>query len=62
MTAVGATLEIDRGRVRELIGREGAALNERTQASRAMWERARKTLVGGVASSYQLRDPWPIYL
>ena len=27
-----------------------------------MWERARRTLVGGVASSYQLRDPWPIYL
>ena len=27
-----------------------------------MYERARKTLAGGVASSYQLRDPWPIYL
>ncbi|HSS72402.1 MAG TPA: aspartate aminotransferase family protein [Gaiellaceae bacterium] len=61
MTAADA-VEIDRGRVRELIEGESAALNERTQASRAMWERARKTLVGGVASSYQLRDPWPIYL
>jgi glutamate-1-semialdehyde 2,1-aminomutase len=57
-----AVIEIDRGRVRELIERESAALNERTQASRAMWERARTTLAGGVASSYQLRDPWPIYL
>jgi glutamate-1-semialdehyde 2,1-aminomutase len=27
-----------------------------------MYERARRTLVGGVASSYQLRNPWPIYL
>ena len=27
-----------------------------------MYERARRTLSGGVASSYQLRDPWPIYL
>jgi glutamate-1-semialdehyde 2,1-aminomutase len=27
-----------------------------------MYERARQSLSGGVASSYQLRDPWPIYL
>ena len=27
-----------------------------------MFERARATLVNGVASSYQLREPWPIYL
>ncbi len=27
-----------------------------------MFERARDSLSGGVASSYQLRDPWPIYL
>ena len=27
-----------------------------------MYERARRSLSGGVASSYQLRDPWPIYL
>src|SRR4051794_9745989 len=53
---------IDRGRVRELIEQESARLNERTPESRAMWERARRTLAGGVASSYQLRDPWPIYV
>src|SRR5947208_222825 len=30
---------------------------------RARWtRRARASLSGGVASSYQLRDPWPIYL
>jgi glutamate-1-semialdehyde 2,1-aminomutase len=27
-----------------------------------MYERARVSLAGGVASSYQVRDPWPIYL
>ena len=27
-----------------------------------MYSRARRSLSGGVASSYQLRDPWPIYL
>ena len=27
-----------------------------------MYERARRTLSGGVASSYQVREPWPIYL
>jgi glutamate-1-semialdehyde 2,1-aminomutase len=53
---------IDRGRIKELTDREERVLNERTQASRAMYDRARNVLSGGVASSYQLRDPWPIYL
>ena len=60
--AVGAPIEIDRSRVRELIAREGARLDERTRGSKAMFERARHTLAGGVASSYQAREPWPIYL
>ena len=59
---ISAQVEIDRNRVRELIEREGARLNERTQASRAMYERAHRTLSGGVASSYQVREPWPIYI
>ncbi len=53
---------IDRERVRALAEEELARLNERTQGSRAMYERAQRTLSGGVASSYQVRDPWPIYL
>ena len=60
--ALTAPVEIDRDRVRELIEREGALLDERTPGSKAMYERARLTLAGGVASSYQLRDPWPIYV
>ena len=54
--------QIDRARIAELTAREEQRLNDRTSGSRAMFERARETLVGGVASSYQLRDPWPLYL
>jgi glutamate-1-semialdehyde 2,1-aminomutase len=53
---------IDRERIRELTEREERRLDERTAASRETYERARRHLSGGVASSYQLRDPWPIYL
>jgi glutamate-1-semialdehyde 2,1-aminomutase len=60
--ATHAPVQIDRGRIAELTEREAKRLDERTPASREMYERARRTLVGGVASSYQLRDPWPIYL
>jgi glutamate-1-semialdehyde 2,1-aminomutase len=57
-----APARIDRARVKDLTDREARALNERTPMSRAMYGRARQALAGGVASSYQLRDPWPIYL
>ena len=57
-----APARIDRRRVQELTERESKALNDRTPKSRAMYERARAALAGGVASSYQVRDPWPIYL
>jgi glutamate-1-semialdehyde 2,1-aminomutase len=56
------TARLDRTRIAELTERESARLNERTPGSKAMYERARGSLTGGVASSYQLRDPWPIYL
>src|SRR5438128_5499949 len=55
-------MEVDRRRLNELLERERKRLDERTRASAAMFERARRTLSGGVASSYQSRDPWPIYL
>ncbi len=53
---------IDRERVAELLEREEARASERSQASARTYERARVPLVGGVGSSYQLRQPWPIYL
>ena len=59
---VHSPIEVDRQRVDELLERELAELNSRTQGSAAMFRRACQSLSGGVASSYQLRDPWPIYL
>src|SRR3954462_2375300 len=55
-------VELDRQRIKELTEREEQRLNESTQASQRMYERARHVLTGGVASSYQLQEPWPIYL
>src|SRR3954470_6421326 len=60
--AVNAPAQIDRQRIRELIEREEKALNDSTRGSETMYKRAHEVLSGGVASSYQLRDPWPIYL
>jgi glutamate-1-semialdehyde 2,1-aminomutase len=54
--------QLDRNRIQELTEREQTRLDERTPASHSMYERARHSLAGGVASSYQLRNPWPIYL
>jgi glutamate-1-semialdehyde 2,1-aminomutase len=56
------TAQISRQRIAELVERESARLDARTQRSREMYARASEHLAGGVASSYQLRDPWPIYL
>ena len=60
--AVNAPAQIDRQRIKELIEREEKALNDATHKSEEMYKRAHAVLTGGVASSYQLRDPWPIYL
>ena len=61
MSDVAAT-PIDRARIRALTQRESALLDERTPGSGAMFARADRVLSAGVASSYQLREPWPIYL
>jgi glutamate-1-semialdehyde 2,1-aminomutase len=60
--AVTSPVQIDRLRIKELIEREEKALNGATRRSEQMYRRADAVLTGGVASSYQLRDPWPIYL
>jgi glutamate-1-semialdehyde 2,1-aminomutase len=57
-----ATAALDRGRIAELTSRERRRLDERTLGSQALFERARTSLAGGVASAYQRREPWPIYL
>jgi glutamate-1-semialdehyde 2,1-aminomutase len=60
--ATNTAVQLDRERIRELTTRELATLDERTRASGAMYRRASESLSGGVASSYQTREPWPIYL
>src|SRR3954463_10441336 len=60
--AVEAFTVLDRERIRELTERETGRLNERTPRSGEMFRRADRVLAGGVSSSYQLREPWPIYL
>ena len=62
MSVTPSTAQIDRTRLAELTAIEAKRLDERTKASSDMYARAAGVLSGGVASSYQLRDPWPIYL
>ena len=49
-------------RVAELLERERRVLRERTPGSEALFRRAQRTLPGGVASSFQRREPWPVYV
>ena len=49
-------------RARELADSELDRLISRTPASKAMFERASRSMPGGVASSFQLGDPYPLYL
>ena len=57
-----ATTDLDRARIAELTEREQRSLDNSTPGSKAMFDRARRALAGGVASAYQGREPWPIYL
>ena len=61
--ATDAPVQIDRQRIRELIEREEKRAQRAHAGARARCTSARtRCSRGGVASSYQLRDPWPIYL
>jgi glutamate-1-semialdehyde 2,1-aminomutase len=53
---------MDQERIRELSARERERFAERTSESKAMFERARHTLAGGVSSSFHGREPWPVYV
>jgi glutamate-1-semialdehyde 2,1-aminomutase len=57
-----ATTQIEPGRVKELTDREGTRLEEATQGSKRMFERAHAVMPLGVPSSYHAREPWPIYI
>ena len=49
-------------RTSALLERERANLAERTPRVAALFERASRVLPGGVTSSFQAREPWPVYL
>ena len=53
---------IDRAKVQALVDRETERLNEYSGRSSVMYERAKVHMVNGVPSSYQTREPWPIYM
>ena len=55
-------ISLNRARIDQLIEEQTDLLNARTQKSREMYAHASQHLSGGVASSYQSRDPWPIYI
>ncbi len=59
---MSATSTIDQARLASVIETEEALFNERHPKSRQMTERARRSLAGGVASSWQATDPHPIYV
>ena len=59
---MSATSTIDPARLASVIEAEEATFNERHKHSREMTERARRSLAGGVASSWQDTEPHPIYL
>jgi glutamate-1-semialdehyde 2,1-aminomutase len=56
------TRTIDRDRVAALAERQRAIYRERTARSGELFARASRVMPGGVPSSFQRNDPWPVYL
>ena len=56
------TEDVVTARAQEIADREARALLDRTPESKALFERAVRSLPLGVASSFQANDPYPIYL
>ena len=56
-----ASVTIDSKRIAELAEREEKRLEDETPKSYELFKRASKSLVNGVASTYQMRDPYPVY-
>jgi glutamate-1-semialdehyde 2,1-aminomutase len=49
-------------RIQALAERERRRFDASSQASHSAYGRASAVLAGGVPSSFQMRDPWPVYL
>ena len=54
--------EIDRKRIAALTEAQQERFRNRTGASAETFERAVKSMPGGVPSSFQANDPWPVYI
>ena len=55
------SMKVERKRIAELMEREEKRLQDSTPKSHELFKRASKSLVNGVSSSYQMRDPYPVY-
>jgi glutamate-1-semialdehyde 2,1-aminomutase len=53
---------LDRSTVESLTKKELERFGERTPRSSEYYDRARKVMPGGVPSSFQTNDPWPVYV
>lgn len=53
---------IDPKRINKLTEEQMARFRENTPASAQRFDSARKVMPGGVPSSFQLNDPWPVYI
>src|SRR5512132_3237733 len=60
VTASEGTL--DRKQINKLTEEQMARFREHTPTSAEYFDRARKVMPGGVPSSFQLNDPWPVYI
>ena len=57
-----AETTIDRKTINKLTEEQMARFREHTPTSAQYFDRARKVMPGGVPSSFQLNDPWPVYI
>jgi glutamate-1-semialdehyde 2,1-aminomutase len=57
-------VDVDRlkARAQEIAEKESARLLERTPGSKSLFERAVRSMPSGVASNFQVGDPYPVYL
>jgi glutamate-1-semialdehyde 2,1-aminomutase len=58
----GAESALDPKLINKLTETQMARFREHTPASAEHFDRARKVMPGGVPSSFQLNDPWPVYI
>jgi glutamate-1-semialdehyde 2,1-aminomutase len=54
--------QIDRQKLASLTEAQNEIFRNRTPASARTYEKALKVMPGGVPSSFQVNDPWPVYL